>query len=126
MAHHKVSSYSHAKSLCETYMQENARFIILYGRGGNGKSHLIKELSENHDLIFSDYVNGNIEKEKYVVLNEYNDIQELENVAKNRTPTKFILHLNDSEELSYFQDCLWPVIVIDMNALKFGRAFQDI
>ena len=118
MDHHKVSSYSQAKSLCETYMAENARFIILYGRGGND---LIKELSETEEFIYVNQINNiPIESKKYVVIQDYSEIQDLERIAKNKTPTKFILHLNTCEELSYFEGCLWPVIVIHMNALKYG------
>jgi hypothetical protein len=102
------------------YMDDKPKYIILYGNGGNGKSHLIKELSDYYSFIYSNAKNKPIENENYVVILEYDDIQELENIAKNRTPTKYILQLNTLEELSYFEGCLWPVIVINMNALKPG------
>lgn len=101
--------YPHDYLQAETYfldsLKKGIKFIIIYGRGSNGKTHLIqskKELTNDYNILF-----------------DYEDIQDLNNIACDKTQRKYILELRDSEELSYFEFCNSEFHVIDMNMIKY-------
>lgn len=95
-----VSCYKEAEMLINKYIQSNSKIIILYGRGNNGKTHLIRHVdTRNYNLVF-----------------EYNDILELGFINNDKSTDKFIVELHDTEELSYFEND--KIKIIDMNSIK--------
>ena len=98
----KVSSYKEAEMLFNTFIQKNTKNIILYGRGNNGKTHLMR----------------NVDTRDYKLVFEYNDILELGFINNDKTTDKFIVELHDDEELSYFEDNNSSLKIIDMNSIK--------
>mgnify|MGYP001280339907 CR=1 FL=1 len=100
-----VNSYDEAKEKLIDLVYNKYKFIIVYGLGNNGKTHLISE----------------IDTHRYKVVYEYNDIEDLTTICKDRTRDIYLIELRDSEELSYFQECTWPVFVLNMNKVKFLR-----
>jgi len=98
----KVSSYKESQMLINKYIQSNSKIIILYGRGNNGKTHLMRQVdTRDYKLVF-----------------EYNDILELGFINNDKTTDKFIVELHDTEELSYFEDNNTSLKIIDMNSIK--------
>ena len=98
----KVSSYKEAEMLFNTFIQKNTKNIILYGRGNNGKTHLMR----------------NVDTRDYKLVFEYTDILELGFINNDKTTDKFIVELHDTEELSYFEDNNSSLKIIDMNSIK--------
>lgn len=96
----RVASYKEAEILLNKYIQKNAKIIIVYGRGNNGKTHLIR----------------NVDTSNYIKVFEYSDILELGFINNDKTPDKFIVELHDNEELSYFEND--KIKIIDMNSIK--------
>lgn len=96
----RVASYKEAEILLNKYIQKNAKIIIVYGRGNNGKTHLIR----------------NVDTSDYIKVFEYSDILELGFINNDKTPDKFIVELHDNEELSYFEND--KIKIIDMNSIK--------
>lgn len=96
----RVSSYKEAQILLNKYIQKNAKTIIVYGRGNNGKTHLIR----------------NVDTSDYILIFEYCDILELGFINNDKSADKFIVELRDNEELSYFEND--KIKIIDMNSIK--------
>jgi len=98
----KVSTYKEAEMLINNNIQKNTKIIIVYGRGDNGKTHLMRNAdTRDYNLVF-----------------EYTDILELGFINNDKTTDKFIVELHDDEELSYFDTCSCSIVIIDMNRVK--------
>ena len=72
-----VDSYKEAKNTLIDLVKNKYKFIIVYGLGNNGKTHLISE----------------IDTHRYKVVYEYENIQDLTTICKDRTPDIYLIEL---------------------------------